>query len=109
MGVVLDVGVGSLFGLLQASAALVLVGALAWLSRRLLLQKRLAHTRSALRIEERLSIDLRSALVIVRVEQRRFLLATGERGPARLIAELASESALPSSSAHTSAVRDAGG
>ena len=93
MGVVLDVGVGSLFGLLQALAALVFVGALAWLARRLVLQRRFGRESAALRIEERLPIGLRDSLLIVRVEQRRFLLSTGERGPARLIAELASGSA----------------
>lgn len=94
MGVVLDVGVGSLFGLLQALAALVLVGALAWLARRLVLQRRLGPQNPALRVEERVPIGVRDALLIVRVEQRRFLLATGERGPARLVAELTPATAM---------------
>jgi flagellar biogenesis protein FliO len=88
MGVLLDVGVGSLAGVLQALSALLIVGALAWSLRRWLARGGLRRAGSTLDLEARLPLHPRGALVIVRAERRRFLLATHELGPARLIAEL---------------------
>ena len=80
-----------MLGLLQALAALSLMFALFWFGRRALLRGNLFARRSErMQIEDRIALDLRNALLIVRVEDRRLLLATGEHGPARLIAELAS-------------------
>jgi hypothetical protein len=42
----------------------------------------------AVQIEARLPLDTRSALLVVRVEGRRLLLATHSQAPARLVAEL---------------------
>jgi flagellar biogenesis protein FliO len=80
------------FGALQALATLALLAAAAWLVWRLRQRSLVgaaAHGRLA--IEERVRLDLRSGLVIVRIDDRRLLLATSEHGPARLIAELASD------------------
>lgn len=80
---------------LQALLALGALLALAWFGRRALLRGSLLGRRHGqLELEERLGIDLRNALVIVRVEDRRLLLATSDHGPARLITELG----LPSTS-----------
>lgn len=91
MGVVLDGGQASgLLPALQALTALAVVAALVWLGRRALSTARSGRTGSAsMHVEERIGLDLKNALVIVRVGERRMLLATSERGPARLIAELA--------------------
>lgn len=78
------------FSLLQALAALALMLALVYWLRRLLLSGNLQRRRSErMQLEERLNLDLRNALVVVRVEGRRLLLATGDHGPARLLCELA--------------------
>lgn len=99
MGAVLDAGGngldggfgGALFTALQALAALALLGGLVWLVRRTLLATRFgARADQQIRVEERMALDLRNALVIVRVEDRRLLLALGDQGPPRLIAELSS-------------------
>jgi len=95
----LDASASSLAWLsaLQALAALALLLAVAWYARRALLRGSLLGRRNGqLQLEERLGIDLRNALVIVRIADRRLLLATSDHGPARLIAELAAESATPS-------------
>lgn len=86
----IDAGSGSaLFSALQAVAALLLVLAVAWYARRFLLGGGLASKRGGrMQIEERLGLDLRNALLIVRVDERRLLLATSDRGPARLVSEL---------------------
>lgn len=85
-----DVGAGSaVFSALQAVAALLLVLAVAWYARRFLLGGGLSSKRGGrMKIEERLGLDLRNALLIVRVDERRLLLSTSDRGPARLVAEL---------------------
>lgn len=88
MGVLLDVGVGSLAGVLQALSALLIVGALTWSLRRWLALGKRRSTGSTLSVEARLPLHPRGSLVIVQAERRRFLLATHEHGPARLIAEL---------------------
>ncbi|MET0344310.1 MAG: flagellar biosynthetic protein FliO [Polyangiales bacterium] len=92
MSAVLDAASGSLVGgaysALQALSVVALVVAIAWVGRRLLLRGTLAPRSQHMHVEDRVALDLRHALVIVRVEQRRFLLATAEQSPARLIAEL---------------------
>ena len=96
MGAVLDAADGSIvdgtLGALQALSALALIVALAWLARRLFKRGLLARRSQHIHIEDRLGLDLRQALLIVRVEQRRFLLATSEQSPARVIAELTAAS-----------------
>lgn len=85
------VGEPHLSGALQALATLALLAAAFWLVWRL---RRAGSPGSLgngrLHIEERVRLDLRSALLVVRVDDRRLLLATSEHGPARLITELAS-------------------
>lgn len=88
MGVLLDVGVGSLAGVLQALSALLILGALTWSLRRWFTLGERRRAGETLRVEARLPLHPRGSLVIVRAERRRFLLATHEHGPARLIAEL---------------------
>ncbi|MEY4511855.1 MAG: hypothetical protein RLZZ450_3977 [Pseudomonadota bacterium] len=86
-----DADAGSaVFSALQAVAALLLVLAVVWYARRFLLGGGLVGKRGErMKVEERLGLDLRNALLIVRVDERRLLLATSDHGPARLIAELA--------------------
>ena len=92
MGAVLDAADGSIvggaLGALQALSALALVACLLWVGRRLLGRGLLARPSQRMQVEDRLPLDLRHALLIVRVEQRRFLLATSDQRPASLIAEL---------------------
>lgn len=78
-----------LFGLAQALSALLLLGALVWVVRRVGFGVFSLRKGRALEIEERLPLDMRGGLVIVRAEGRRWLLATSDRGPARLLVELA--------------------
>jgi flagellar biogenesis protein FliO len=87
----LEAGTGPAFyAALQAALALAGVLAVVWLGRRALLQGVLLGRRGEhMKLEERLALDPRNALVIVRVEQRRLLLATGASGVPRLIGELA--------------------
>jgi flagellar biogenesis protein FliO len=86
------------FATLQALSALLLVLVVVWYTRRALLGGGLIGKRGErMKLEERLGLDLRNALVIVRVEERRLLLALSDRGPARLIAELAAEAVPPRS------------
>ncbi|MDB4975051.1 MAG: hypothetical protein JWN48_3392 [Myxococcaceae bacterium] len=85
---------------LQAFAALALVSALVWFGRRALTRGGLLGRRSErLRVEERIALDLRNALVVVRVQDegraRRLLLSTSDRGPARLLLELSPTAATP--------------
>lgn len=88
---------GELFGLAQALSALALVFALVWLVRRLRVGAPFAARGARLlAIEERLPLDLRSGVVIVRAEGRRFLLSVSDQGPARLLTELASPAPSPS-------------
>jgi flagellar biogenesis protein FliO len=98
MSAVLDAGQTSgLLSALQAVAALALVAALVWLGRRLLASAQLGRRGSeSMRVEERIALDLKNTLLIVRVGPRRLLVSTGEHGPARLLAELAAHE--PSSS-----------
>ena len=96
-----------ILAVLQAFALLALVGLCAFTVRRVL---KSARERSGVRlaVEERLSLDLRNALVIVRVDERRLLLATSDRGPARLVTELTAslrEPAAPSPSEAAAAAR----
>jgi flagellar biogenesis protein FliO len=86
----LDSATGALFGVAQALCALALLLAVIWLLRRTRMGSLPfgAHKARALAVEERIPIDLRSGLVIVRVEGRRLLLATSDSGPARLVSEL---------------------
>jgi flagellar biogenesis protein FliO len=78
-----------LSGLLQALAALGVVAAFAFLVLRFgALRSALGPRGQRLSIEDRLRLDARSQLLIVRVEQRRLLIATHTEGPARLLAEL---------------------
>jgi len=79
----------AVFSVLQAVAALLLVLAIAWYARRFLLGGGLTGKRGErIKIEERLGLDLRNTLLIVQVDERRLLLSTSDRGPARLVAEL---------------------
>jgi len=99
MSALLDVGTPTLgaeiFATAQALAALLLVGALAWVAFRVLPRRRTTGALGAIEVEARLPIDLRNALVIVRVEERRLLLATSDHGPARLVTELSREATPP--------------
>jgi len=86
------------FATLQALSALLLVLVVVWYTRRALLGGGLIGKRGErMKLEERLGLDLRNALVIVRVEERRLLLALSDRGPARLITELAPDTLPPHS------------
>jgi flagellar biogenesis protein FliO len=84
-----------LFGLAQAGCALALLGALVWLVRRTGFSVLAPRKNQLLAIEERLPLDLRSGLVIVRAEGRRLLLAVSDHGPARLLLELPSKEEAP--------------
>lgn len=78
-----------LSGLLQALAALGVVAAFAFLVLRFgALRAALGPRGQRLSVEDRLRLDARSQLLIVRVEQRRLLIATHTEGAARLLAEL---------------------
>ncbi|HYJ08685.1 MAG TPA: flagellar biosynthetic protein FliO [Polyangiaceae bacterium] len=100
MRAVLDAGLTSgLLSTLQAVSALVLVAMLVWLGRRVLMATQAGRRGSShMLIEERLALDLKSALLIVRVGDRRLLLATGD-GAARLLIELSGEPLAPTPSA----------
>ncbi len=99
MGVLLDSAkAGESYGiaLLQAVIALVLVSGLAFVTLRWAKQRGLGLARGKLlKVEERVPLDLRNALVVVQVDGRRLLLATSETGPARLIAELEARAPAP--------------
>jgi flagellar biogenesis protein FliO len=85
-----------LSGLLQALAALGVVAAFAFLVLRFgALRGALGPRGQRLSIEDRLRLDARSQLLIVRVEQRRLLIATHTEGAARLLAELGEPVAEP--------------
>lgn len=89
MSVRLESFTGELFGLAQALSALALLFAAVWLVRRMRFGSPFgARKNRLLSIEERLPLDLRSGLVIVRAEGRRLLLAVSDQGPARLLVEL---------------------
>jgi flagellar biogenesis protein FliO len=78
-------------GLLQAALALALVAAFAFLVLRFTsLRALLAQRGKLLSVEESLRLDPRNNLLIVRVEQRRLLIATHTDGAAQLLAELPS-------------------
>jgi flagellar biogenesis protein FliO len=84
-----------LSGLLQALATLGAVAACAWLALRSgALRGALGPRSQRLDIEDRLRLDARSQLLIVRVEQRRLLIATHTDSAARLLAELGTGSEL---------------
>jgi flagellar biogenesis protein FliO len=86
---------GDWFGLAQALCALALLGALVWVVRRAGFGVFVPRKNRLLAVEERLPLDMRSALVIVRAEGKRLLLATSDSGPARVLAELAPPSEPP--------------
>ena len=75
---------------LEALLVLVLVSALAWLVLRLVAARdRMVKKSGALVIEERVALDMKSALFVVRVDHaRRFLVAAADGAPPRLLAEL---------------------
>jgi flagellar biogenesis protein FliO len=76
-------------GLLQAITALGVVAAFTFLVLRFTaLRGALGQRGKLLNIEESLRLDPRNSLLIVRVEQRRLLIATHTDGSARLLAEL---------------------
>jgi flagellar biogenesis protein FliO len=78
-----------LSGQLQALAALGVVAAFAFLVLRFgALRAALGPRGQRLSVEDRLRLDARSQLLIVRVERRRLLIATHTEGAARLLAEL---------------------
>jgi flagellar biogenesis protein FliO len=92
---------GELFGLAQALSALALLLAAVWLVRRLRTGGGFgAHKNRLLAIEERLPLDLRGGLVIVRAEGRRLLLSVSDHGPARLLTELERKSESDQLQAH---------
>ncbi|HEX5661650.1 MAG TPA: flagellar biosynthetic protein FliO [Polyangiales bacterium] len=82
---------GELYGLAQALCALALLGALVWVVRRAGFGVFVPRKNRLIEIEDRVALDMRSALVVVRAEGRRWLLATSDQGPARVLAELAPE------------------
>jgi flagellar biogenesis protein FliO len=85
-----------LSGLLQALAALGVVAAFAFLVLRFgALRAALGPRGQRLNVEDRLRLDARNQLLIVRVEQRRLLIATHSEGAARLLAELGEPAAEP--------------
>jgi flagellar biogenesis protein FliO len=78
-----------LYGLLQAALALVVVALLAVVCLRWLARRGWGRNRGTLvEVEERVALDARNSLMVVRVEGRRLLLATHHAGPARLVTEL---------------------
>lgn len=85
-----------LSGLLQALAALGVVAAFAFVALRLgALRGALSARGQRLSVEDRLRLDARSQLLIVRVEQRRLLIATHADGAARLLTELGEAASEP--------------
>jgi flagellar biogenesis protein FliO len=93
MGTLLDQGAtfagDYVSGLLQALLALIAVAALAFvLLRSGALRGALTPRGRLLNVEETLRLDARNGLAIVRVEQRRLLLATSAEGSPRLLLEL---------------------
>jgi flagellar biogenesis protein FliO len=97
MGAVLDAaldaalhsGQSAILSVLQALAAMLLLAALFWIGRRGLMMRNTRGQSATMQVEERIALDLKNALIIVRVGDRRLLLATAEVGTARLLCELA--------------------
>jgi flagellar biogenesis protein FliO len=81
---------GEALALLQVVMALALVSALAVLILRALARRGFGRSASeaGMQIEQRLALDPQQALLIVRVEGRRLLLASHRTAPARLLVEL---------------------
>jgi hypothetical protein len=78
-----------LYGFVQALVALLVISGLAVLCLRWLARQGLGRARGkSLLVEERIALDAHSALLVVRVENRRLLLATHRSAAARLLAEL---------------------
>lgn len=95
VGAVLDMGSSGVWSALQALSALLLLAALAWTAKRGLLFGKVAAKSATMQVEERIALDLKNALVIVRVGERRLLLAVADAQPARLVCELSSSPATP--------------
>lgn len=90
-------------GLLEAVVALLLVAGLAYLSLRFAGGRGLFGGRNKqLAIEESLRLDGKSALLVVRVEGRRLLLATHPHAAPTLLTELDAAQAEPNSAADAS-------
>jgi len=106
------VGTGGLGGylaqMLQALFALAGVCALAWGVLRLLARRGIGLNAprgpSGVRVIERIALDARRTLFVVRAGERTLLLGTGDGGAPQLITEL---SPSPSDAEVTSAVREA--
>ncbi|MDH5672546.1 MAG: flagellar biosynthetic protein FliO [Myxococcales bacterium] len=84
--------------LLRSLLALVFVCLLAWVSLRLLARRGLglglgSAGNDSLRVEQRVTLDSRHSLVVVRAGGRRLLLGVGQGAAPRLIAELEPEAA----------------
>jgi flagellar biogenesis protein FliO len=101
MGVLLDTEAGTSqwgMALLEALLALVLVAALAWLVLKFIAARAVVAPKAGkLVIEERVMLDMKSSLLVVRVGGRRLLVSAGEGGPPRLLTELDPEAASPRS------------
>ena len=95
MGAVLDMGHSGVWSVLQALSALLLLGALVWAAKRGLLFGKAAAKSASMQVEERIALDLKNALVIVRVGERRLLLAIADAQPARLLCELSTSPVTP--------------
>jgi flagellar biogenesis protein FliO len=75
--------------LLQALCALAIVSGLAYVSLRWLAQRGLGRAQGRLlQVEERVTLDAQSSLLVVRVEGRRLLLAAHRDEAPRLLLEL---------------------
>jgi flagellar biogenesis protein FliO len=99
MGAVLDSASSGIPAALQALAALALVAGMWWLLKHGPMLRPGARGTN-LQVEERIALDGQSALLIVRVDARRLLLATSKGAAARLVCELAQQSPPRSAAAH---------
>lgn len=88
LGPALESSQDGLLSVLQALSALAVVALVIWLARSGFARLYPGKRGTRMQIEERLALDVKNALVIVRVDERRLLLATHDREPARLLREL---------------------
>lgn len=97
MGVLLQSEGGALGSLLSTLLALVAIAALAYVGLRWLAAKGFGTGRGGEHVQvlERVPLDFKNALYVVRASGRTWLIGTGERGAPRLLTELPSNSPAP--------------